>query len=311
MKKTLFLKTISIVILLLFVENISAQCWSSVVVGGEHTIGIKSDGTLWGWGLNSNGQLGNGTNVSSNIPIQIGTDDDWISVSAGYNFTLALKSNGTIWGWGRNSQGQLGLGNSADVSLPTQVGNDTDWIEVMTGNFSSYAKKNDGTLWSCGNNYHGQLGLGVMGSVWVFTKIGVDTDWNKVYPIGDHNLAIKNNGTLWSWGYNSYGQLGDGTTINRNTLVPITCPNTNLGIDEPTAFYSLKAYPNPVKDSLTIAFEQGISTISIYNLVGQEVIAKVINANETTIDVAALPSGTYLVKVYSGDDSKTIKVLKQ
>ena len=73
MKKTLFLKTISVVILLLFVENISAQCWSSVVVGGEHTIGIKSDGTLWGWGLNSNGQLGNGTNVSSNIPIQIGT----------------------------------------------------------------------------------------------------------------------------------------------------------------------------------------------------------------------------------------------
>ena len=110
MKNLFSLKTIVIIFLLLFTQNISAQCWKLVVVGGEHTIGIKSDGTLWGWGRNNYGQLGNGTYVNSLVPIQIGADNDWDTVSAGFDFTLAVKNDGTLWGLGTNSDGQLADG---------------------------------------------------------------------------------------------------------------------------------------------------------------------------------------------------------
>ena len=332
--------------------------WVSVAAGENHTIAIKANGTLWTWGNNSDSQLGDGTITTKIVPTQIGTATNWQSVAAGTRFSLAIKTNGTLWAWGDNASGQLGNGTNNDSTFPIQIGVENDWANIATGVSHSVGRKTNGILYTWGNNVHGQLGDGsttnkntpvavydqvqsidaggyhtvgttLFGNMFrcglnAYGQLGDGTTTNRVWvAVGNetnhqfisagyyHTLSLNVDGLLSSSGFNNEGQLGDGTTINRNTLVPITCPNTNLGIDEPTAFYTLKAYPNPVKDSLTIAFEHGISTISIYNLVGQEVIAKVINANETMIDVAALPSGTYLVKVYSGDDSKTIKVLKQ
>ena len=216
-----------ILLFFLFISNVlSAQCWKSVVSGGEHTIGIKTDGTLWGWGSNAYGQLGNGTFVNSNIPIQISLENDWDLISVGQDFTIALKNDGTLWSWGRNLQGQLGHGNTTNISIPSQVGSDTNWTEIYTGFLQSFAKKSDGTLWSCGNNYNGQLGLGLgVNLVSVFTQIGTATDWNKIYIGSDHVLSIKNNGTIWAWGYNFFGQLGNSTTTSSN--VPIQMSNDN------------------------------------------------------------------------------------
>ena len=95
---------------------------------------IKTDGTLWSWGSNFYGELGQGESIDSLLfPQQIGTDMDWISVHAGRSSVFALKSDNTLWAWGDNSNGQLGLGTIDTTYTPAQVGTDNDWAIVRTG----------------------------------------------------------------------------------------------------------------------------------------------------------------------------------
>ncbi|WP_083770243.1 RCC1 domain-containing protein [Citrifermentans bemidjiense] len=124
--------------------------FSKVSAGTRHTIALKSDGTLWSWGYNAFGQLGDGTTVNRYVPVQIGDDNKWISISAGVDFTLALKSDGTLWGWGRNDLGQLGDGTTTFRYSPVQIGNSTDWISIHAGGYHAAALKSDGTLWAWG-----------------------------------------------------------------------------------------------------------------------------------------------------------------
>lgn len=96
--------------------------WSVLSAGLGHSVAIKSDGSLWAWGNNDYGQLGNGSTAPSNLPIKIGNDKDWVIVSAGKYHTFAIKADGTLWGWGRNAEGQLGNGTSASsVLIPTKL----------------------------------------------------------------------------------------------------------------------------------------------------------------------------------------------
>jgi hypothetical protein len=118
---------------------------------------IKKDGTLWAWGLNSSGQLGIGNNTYSNVPVQIGHEDDWDAVSAGGSHTMAIKKDGTLWAWGYNYYGQLGTGNNTDSNVPVQVGNEK-WDTVSASYYHTMAIKKDGTLWAWGDNDYGQLG---------------------------------------------------------------------------------------------------------------------------------------------------------
>ncbi|MBK7959174.1 MAG: hypothetical protein IPK03_14415 [Bacteroidetes bacterium] len=92
----------------------TAVNWVSIAAGNGHSLGIKSDGTLWAWGRNTDGQLGNGITIDSASPVQIGVANNWVSVSAGASHTFAIKSNGTLWAWGRNDFGQLGDGTTAN-----------------------------------------------------------------------------------------------------------------------------------------------------------------------------------------------------
>jgi hypothetical protein len=96
--------------------------WASVSTGNTHTAALKSNGTLWAWGANSSGQLGNGNNTISLTPIQVGSDNKWISVSVGRGeYTMALKSDGTLWAWGNNNAGQLGDGTTTNRTSPVQI----------------------------------------------------------------------------------------------------------------------------------------------------------------------------------------------
>lgn len=190
-------------------------CWKMISAGNTHSMGIKTDGTLWGWGENSLGQLGDGTSISRNVPVQIGTANNWQKIFAGQQYSVGIKTDGTLWAWGYNNIGQLGDGTFVNRIVPVQIGNSTDWINVSVGNGSNLAIKSNGTLWGWGNNFRGQLGDGTNFDKNVPTQIGTATNW-KTVDIGEgFSLAIKNNGTLWTWGYNDYGQLGDGTTSNR------------------------------------------------------------------------------------------------
>lgn len=173
---------------------------------------MEAQHTLWGWGENIHGQLGNGTSTNTMTPVQIGADADWVAVTCGYHHALAIKANGTLWGSGPNSRGELGDGTGVAKTTFTQVGTDTDWRCVDAGNYHAHAIKNDGTLWGWGGNWSGQVGIGTTANQRAAVQVGQDADWEMVSDGGHSSFAIKTDGSLWSWGSNGNGVLGQGTT---------------------------------------------------------------------------------------------------
>ena len=189
--------------------------------GGLHTAGVKSDGTLWTWGLNDEGQLGLGDYASRAVPTQVGTATNWRSVSCGRYHTLATKTDGTLWAWGFNTDYQVGNGGIADVLTPLQIGTATDWNKVAAGGYHSLAIKNNGTLWSWGWNEDGQLGRTPSPATTTPTQVGTATDWLDIAGGRYHTIVRKTNGTIYSAGYNGYGELGQGDTTPRSTFTQI------------------------------------------------------------------------------------------
>ena len=194
-----------------------AANWASVSSGVSHTLAKKTDGTLWAWGNNGNGQLGLGDTTQRTTPIKVGADTNWSSVSSASSYTLAKKTDGTLWAWGYNDYGQLGLGTTTQMNAPAQIGTLTNWASVSCGWSHTLAIKADGTLWAWGNNGNGQLGLGTTTQMNAPTQIGTLTNWASVSCGAYQTLAKKTDGTLWAWGHNSVGQLGLGTTTQINT----------------------------------------------------------------------------------------------
>ena len=126
-----------------------------IATGGSHTINLKKDRSLWAWGFNDFGQLGDGTSVDRRSPVQIGSDTDWAKIAAakgGYH-TIALKRDGTLWAWGRNDYGELGDGTFVERRSTVQIGTDTDWAEISAGAYHTLALKNDASLWAWGFKY--------------------------------------------------------------------------------------------------------------------------------------------------------------
>jgi alpha-tubulin suppressor-like RCC1 family protein len=205
--------------------------WKQVAGGEMHTAAIKTDGTLWAWGLNSSGQLGDNTTVSKSSPVQtIAGGTNWKQVAAGYSHTTAIKTDGTLWNWGRNNNGQLGDSTTTSKSSPVQtIAGGTDWKQVACGYYHTTAIKTDGTLWTWGNNNNGQLGdstLGILKSSPVQTIAG-GTNWKQVAAGYNHTTAIKTDGTLWTWGNNNNGQLGDSTISHRSSPIQTIAGGTN------------------------------------------------------------------------------------
>jgi len=194
--------------------------WREISVGMYYTLAIRDDGTLWGWGSNAYGQLGDGTRIDRDAPVQIGTDDTWSHAYAGYFHSFGIKNDGTLWGWGRNNVGQLGQGNRADQDHPVQEpSGDTKWTGVALGYYFTAAIKSDGTLWTTGNNAYGQLADGTTTRRYTFTDVTpAGTTWEQIAAGIYYWLALRSDKTLWACGRNNYGQLGDGTTTSRNVL---------------------------------------------------------------------------------------------
>jgi alpha-tubulin suppressor-like RCC1 family protein len=208
------------------VQVLNLTGMTDVAGGGTHSIGLKSDGTVWTWGYNLYGQLGLGyTNSFENTPVNVPSLSGIIRIAAGNTHTTVLKNDGTVWSFGRNLSGQLGDGTTAQRATPVRVSGLSGVVDIAAGPEGGHtlALKSDGTVWAWGAANDGQLGEGTNVSKRL-TPVQV-TNLNQVAAIAagaSHSLAMKSDGTVWVWGRNQSGQLGIGSTNNVSAPVNVS-----------------------------------------------------------------------------------------
>jgi alpha-tubulin suppressor-like RCC1 family protein len=209
----------------------SLATWSKTAMGYATALYLKKDGTLWGTGSNSNGQLGTGSTTNperASSPVQIGTSvwTDIFLSSSGSSF--AIKSDGTLYAWGLNTGGRLGLNDTISRSSPVQVGALTSWSKLATGGAESSttngAIKTDGTLWLWGGNSYGQLGQNDTVNRSSPIQVPSSTNWASLAIAQQCTAAIKIDGTLWTWGGSTgafLGALGQTVKVDRSSPVQV------------------------------------------------------------------------------------------
>ena len=205
-------------------NNVAVQINSltgiTAIAGGEdYSLALKDDGTVWAFGANSKGQLGNGTNTQSNLPVQVSSLNEILAIAGGLGHSLVLKNNGTVWTFGNNSYGQLGNGTYSSSNVPVQVSSLNNIIAISGGGEHSLALKSDGTVWAWGFNFDGQLGNGGPVKSNIPVQVILLTGVIAISGGGTHSLALKSDGTVWAWGNNIWGALGNGN--NTASVIPV------------------------------------------------------------------------------------------
>ncbi|MDQ3800927.1 MAG: hypothetical protein M3384_16010, partial [Acidobacteriota bacterium] len=200
-----------------------------VATNGYHSMVLKADGTVWAWGVNTYGQIGNGTFSSSGCfcapsPVQT-LISNVVQIDAGYNFSMALKADGTVWGWGTLT----GNGTAAVNALPAQTGANVaefnNIISISGGNAHALALGADGTVWSWGWNRSGQLGSGSSSQNehrHLPARVNGLSGVTQIAAGEEHSVALKSDGTVWVWGRNDQGQIGNDTIFSGGCMcVPL------------------------------------------------------------------------------------------
>jgi len=213
---------------------------------GSHTLALQADGTVWAWGWNQSGELGDGTHTNQNAPVQVSGLKNIVQVSATEGRSFAVKSDGTVYAWGNNVHGELGDGTNRNRIKPVKVLGLANVVQVTAGR-TSFAVKSDGTLWAWGYNQS------LVNVTQTTNVVQVAESWEKVFVLladgtvwqlpsltdapvqvaglsgitqitagRDFQLVLKSDGTVWAWGNNWIGQLGDGTTNFTDTPVQVS-----------------------------------------------------------------------------------------
>ncbi|PVZ52241.1 RCC1 repeat- and reductase domain-containing protein [Arthrobacter sp. H-02-3] len=206
----------------------------TIISTGHTTYALKTDGTVWAWGLNPWGQLGNGTTTNSSTPVRVTGLTSATAITANDGSAYALLQDGTVWAWGGNWWGELGNGTANNSSsTPVRVTGLTGATAITASvwDVSAYALLQDGTVWAWGGNATGQLGNGTTTDsstpVQVTGLTGATAVTTETFDAGGNtsnttSYALLQDGTVRAWGYNQYGQLGNGTTTNSSTPVQVT-----------------------------------------------------------------------------------------
>jgi alpha-tubulin suppressor-like RCC1 family protein len=203
---------------------------TAVSTGHYHSLALRADGSVWTWGYNFAGQLGDGTTTVRNRPVPVSGTRSYQYVAAGRDMSYAVATDGTVWAWGLNDRGQLGDGSTTSRSTPVRVGSLTDVVQVAGGRDHGLAVRTDGSVWAWGWNAYGQVGNGTLTNR--LTPVQVTTGATMVAAGAHHSYALLADGQVLAWGRNYRNELGDGTTTLR------TRPVTVLGVADAVAIGS-------------------------------------------------------------------------
>jgi alpha-tubulin suppressor-like RCC1 family protein len=214
--------------------------WQQISTGQAHSLGIKSDKTLWAWGSGGLGQLGSGTSTSVSSPIQIGVSS-WNAVAAGGLHSLAIRSDSTLWCWGWNSNGQLGILSTVQTSSPVLVSGPAgaSWVSISAGGAHSVGITTQGRLYAWGQGNSGQLGHSALtnSSSPILVSGPVSTSWITVSAGGSQSFGITSLGVLYGWGNNADGELGDSTLATKSLPVLVSGPAATSWASVAAGFY--------------------------------------------------------------------------
>jgi alpha-tubulin suppressor-like RCC1 family protein len=192
--------------------------WRHMAMGATQTLGVKSDGSLWGWGGNYKGEVGTNNTTLHSSPVQVGTSKKWVKVFANYSSSFGIQADGTLWAWGDNTAGHLGDNSTTNRKAPVPVGASLNeyWVMVSPGYNHTLGVTADGKLWAWGSNGYGQLGDNShVSQSNVPEPIGTLTNWTAVASGDGSSAALQADSTLTGWGYNANYEVGDGTNTIR------------------------------------------------------------------------------------------------
>lgn len=280
------------------IDGIEVRCgtpWTQVVSGvtATHTLGIRKDGSLWAWGDNEGGQLGDGTAIEQRVPKPVPTltGKTFIAAAANAIHSYAIEDGGALWAWGFNGGGLVGDGSTDPRHFPVAIAQATRFTAVSAGHFHAVALDTDGAVWTWGNNGYGQLGDGTSAPSLVPKKVASPETFTAIIAGGYHTLALDVNGAVWAWGYNENGEMGDGSTGHNFVPTKVEAEATfvavaagehhSLALDDDGKLWTwgrnIDAYSAPllVPERVTVSFRPGTKFTSIaaagfYNLASDE-----------------------------------------
>jgi alpha-tubulin suppressor-like RCC1 family protein len=197
---------------------------TGIAAGEEFSLAVLNDGTVVGWGTNVFGELGDGTEVQSSVPVAVSGLSGVTAVAAGCCDSIALLSTGTIMAWGNNQYGQLGEGNEylTESDVPVSVGGLSGVTAIAAGYAFNLALLGNGTVMAWGDNEFGALGDGTTESSAVPVQVSGLSGVTAIAAGGYGGLALLSDGTVMAWGDNEWGQLGDGNEGQTESDVPVT-----------------------------------------------------------------------------------------
>ncbi|MGE5416561.1 MAG: Ig-like domain-containing protein [Acidobacteriota bacterium] len=205
----------------------------AIAAGNGHALVIKKDGTVWGWGDNDQGQLGNGevTNARVVLPRQVSNLNNIVAIAAGYKYSMALRYDGTVWAWGDNSRGQMGTGiGNSPLITPEKIKDLSNIAAISAGSYHALALDRSGMVWAWGDNSYGQLGTSND-----HFKAGVKPDYCREFTDvkaisagGWISAAVKDDDSIWNWGRNGWGQLNGGSSAE--VIAPVRVKGLVVGV---------------------------------------------------------------------------------
>jgi alpha-tubulin suppressor-like RCC1 family protein len=297
----------------------AGQWWAQAAAGYNFSLALCSDGSLYTWGSNRDGQLGDGTTTTRLVPVRVAppTGQTWTQVAGGFWSAAALCSDGSLYTWGNNYGGQLGNGTIISQPAPIRVAPPTGqrWLQVSVGYQHMLAICSDGSLYAWGDNYNGQLGNGTNSSRRTPGRVAppAGQQWVQVAAGQNHSLALASDGQVYTSGYNYSGQLGDGTSLSQNCFVR-NC--SSLVTRSAAATPLATATPNPFTEEIQLTLSSPVAgplCLALYTSLGQcirlETYASATAGSLRFPGLATLPAGIYLLQLSTPQQKQLFKLV--